>query len=530
MVLSLQASGQTGTGAPAAGVQADGGGIEGRVVLAATNQPLADIDIFVVNAKVAPLKTDQDGRFLFGRLAAGRYVLTLSPMSAYRARDMVVVLSENQKATGIEIKAHAGASIGGRVRDAKGRPVAGKGVSPLLLHGDGSRFPPDRRIGAATNDLGEYKLAGLEPGRYVLLVETMRSAVSPREQTDDEGLALPGPTTADVWTYYPSATSLDLAAPFQLGEGQALEGVDITLARVETFCARFRVLDPGVPRMSRTRIQIARGWYFGSAIVAEGELAPGGFEVCGLPSGAYSLLASPLEKGQEARYAFETFTVADRSLRLPDLLLRPLIQLSGRLMIDASSGAKPLPGSVSISLGARDRARVLDQQSSVKVTEPGPFAIPAVLPAEYWLDVQTPAGFYVKSATMGGRDALRGPLNAVAGELQIVLKQDGAQLSVLAVGPKNEPLAGASVIVGRDPLPPSYAPGELMSTLAGQNGNATLRGLAPGTYRVLVFADTLVDPVDASVLFLANRAKGEELTLGPGESRSLSVRAVDRKD
>jgi hypothetical protein len=292
-------------------------------------------------------------------------------------------------------------------------------------------------------------------------------------------------------------------------------------------------MDSGAQRMNRTRIQIVSELLFGGASLAEGELAPGGgFEVCGLPPGAFSLLAGPFEQKQDARYASETFTIADHSLRLPDLFLRPLIQLSGRLTIDTSSGSptKPLSGPVSIRLSATDRPVVPDQRSSVRVTEPGPFIIPAVLPAEYWLDVRTPAGFYVKSAAVDGRDALREPLHAAGAELHIVLGQDGAQVRVLALGPKSDPLASATVIVGRDPLPPSYAAGELVSAMCDQNGQATLGSLAPGRYRVLVFADALVLPSNAGVLFLANRAKGEELTLGPGESRSISVHAVDRKE
>ncbi len=519
--------------APAAGVQAAGGSIEGRVVLTATNQPLAGVDIHVINAQVPPLKTDQSGRFLFEQLKPGGYALMLTPMSGYRSRDTVVVVRENQKVSGIEIKAYPEATISGRVRDAKDRPVAGLAVSALRLHGGSSRFPPDRVMAAPTNDLGEFKLPGLEPGRYTLLVETRRSTVSQREWKDDEKLTLPGPTVADVRTYYPNVTSLDLAAPIQLEAGQSLERMDITLARMETFCVRSRVLDPGAQKMNRTRIQIASEFYFGAASLAEGELAPGGgFEVCGVPPGAYSLLAGPFERGQEARYASDALTITDRSLRLPDLLLRPLIQLSGRLTIDASSGSatKPLPGPVSIRLSAMDRPLVLDQQSSARVTESGPFVIPAVLPAEYNLTVRTPAGFYVKSAIVDGRDALREPLHAAGRELHIVLGQDGAQVSVLALGSKNDPLASATVIVGRDPLPPSYTPGDLVSAMCDQNGQATLGSLAPGTYRVLVFADALVLQANAGVLFLGNRVKGEALTLGPDERRSISVRAVDRKE
>jgi hypothetical protein len=520
--------------APSAGVQAVGGSIEGHVVLTSTNQPLAGVDIIVYAGptQVPPLKTEPNGRFLFERLAPGGYALMLSPMSGYRADEMRIVLLANQKVTSIELKAHAVAAISGRVRDARDRPAAGLVVSALRLHGGDPRFPPDRVMAAPTNDLGEYKLTGLDPGRYALLVETKRSAVSPKAWKDDETPTLSGPAVADVRTYYPTVGSLDLAAPIQLDVGQALERMDITLARMETSCVCARVMDSGAQRMNRTRIQIVSELFFGGVSLAEGELAPGGgFEVCGLPPGAYSLLAGPFEQKQEARYASEGFMIADRSFRLPDLLLRPLIQLPGRLTIDApSSDAKPLSGAVSISLSARGRPLVLDQQSRVRVNEPGPFVIPAVLPAEYWLDVRTPAGFYVKSATVNGRDALREPLHAGGHELHIVLGQDGAQLSVLAVGPKNDPLATASVIVGRDPLPPSYAPGELVSAVVDQNGQATLGSLAPGRYRVLVFADALVLRSNAGVLFLANRAKGEELTLEPGESRSISVHAADRKE
>ena len=73
VALALEALGQTGTGAPAASVQAAGGSIEGHVVLTATNKPLDGVDISVANARVPPLKSDANGRFLFERLAAGRF-------------------------------------------------------------------------------------------------------------------------------------------------------------------------------------------------------------------------------------------------------------------------------------------------------------------------------------------------------------------------------------------------------------------------------------------------------------------------
>jgi hypothetical protein len=66
----------------------------------------------------------------------------------------------------------------------------------------------------------------------------------------------------------------------------------------------------------------------------------------------------------------------------------------------------------------------------------------------------------------------------------------------------------------------SFAPNELVMTVADQNGRFTLKGMAPGKYRVLVFPEFgshLSDPA----FFRANRLKGEAVTLSSGENRSL---------
>jgi hypothetical protein len=191
--------------------------------------------------------------------------------------------------------------------------------------------------------------------------------------------------------------------------------MDIKLAREDTYCVRSRVLDPETQKAGRVSKQIAGEYYLGSANVAAGEVASGGgFEVCGLPAGTYGLIASPIEREQQPHYASESFTIGDRSLRLPDLLLRPLIRFSGRVMVDApsESGIKPFPRPVHISLTGFGRPFVADEKREAQVNKPGAFVIPAVLPAEYWLTVRPPGGSYLKSATVGGRDALRQPSGA----------------------------------------------------------------------------------------------------------------------
>jgi hypothetical protein len=153
--------------------------------------------------------------------------------------------------------------------------------------------------------------------------------------------------------------------------------------------------------------------------------------------------------------------------------------------------------------------------------------IPDLLPDDYWLTVKAPAGFYVKSATIKDGDVLRSPLRAGAGELRIVLGQDGPVLTVQTGDSENHPVPGASMILGRHPLPPSPAPDDLVLLVSDQNGRAVFKGVAPGEYRLLVFANALVDRTGAEELFLANRSKGEAITLAPRESHSVQVKALD---
>ncbi len=526
-VLTVHAAGQPAGGPAASGNSA----IEGRVVLKGTSQPLAGITIQFFSSSRRPVTTDAEGRFAFDGLPAGPHLLVVNPTSGYRG-EVRLVLRESQKLTGVEIKAYPGATISGRVRDAKDRPVPGLRVSALQANSAGRRMPPGRGMAGLTNDMGEYKLSGLSPGRYLLLVETERATLSTREWVDDEKLKLPAPMVSTVRTYYPNALSQETAAVFQLAAGQSVEALDVTLAQTDTYCVRTKVQRPAAQAAERVHVQVVTDAYLGAAVMAEGEATLGGFEVCRLPQGSYTVLATAGEE-PDVLHASSTFSLTDSSLRIPDLTLAPLVKLAGRLTVDTPSGAKPkpLPGGIGIQLMATGRPFARGQRTFTQVSESGPFVIPAVLPAEYTLNVYPPAGFYVKSATADGRDALREPLYAGCRELHIVLGQDGAQVAVVVTETKDSaPVAGARVIVARDPLPEKYVQGELMTAITDQNGSAMIAGLAPGPYRVLAFADTVVVALDERPRVLQNRVKGEFVDLGPDESRTLTIHPVDQKE
>lgn len=506
--------------------------IEGRVVLQSTHQPLAGVEVFVLSAfGVPPQRTDESGRFRFDHLSAGRYGLTLSPMSGVRARDTLVVLHGDESATGLEIKAYQAATVAGRVLDRRGRPVAGWMVSALRLHSAGIRSGPEGSFPSMTNDLGEYKVGGLNPGRYTLLVEAKRISIFQRSWSEDEPIPEGDANPSNVRTYYPNATALEMAGSFVIGAGQAMENLDVVVASERTYCVRSKVFNVAGGTVDRVHVTVSAEFFLGAAEVAEGDVSPGaGFEVCGLPSGSYRLLASPGGQSARASYASMPFSLTNRSLRLADLSLNPLVSLRGRLGIDAKDDVRSLSGPVTISLSGVGRPMLAGEQTATRVHDVGTFSIPAVLPDEYWLSVRVPEGFYVKGATMDGRDVLRAPLTAAGGELQVTIGQDGPKLIVLATDAQGKPFPGANVILGRDGLEASYAPDDLILALTDQNGQAILKGPAPAKYRLLVFGDAMLDPMSVGDFFIENRAKGELITLAPGENRTISLKVMDAGD
>ena len=66
-------------------------------------------------------------------------------------------------------------AIAGRIIDPNGDPVDGAELRVLRLPKSG-RGNPQMRAAGATNDIGEFRVAGLDAGSYVLVIVPRRDA------------------------------------------------------------------------------------------------------------------------------------------------------------------------------------------------------------------------------------------------------------------------------------------------------------------------------------------------------------------
>jgi hypothetical protein len=239
--------------APVAG--ADGasavGGIAGVVLRSGSTEPLPRARVLVtpadgVNEPATLARTDGTGRFAVPVLPAGRYRIVVDREGYVRSASVVAVTAGGS--TPARIALTPTGVITGRVVDAEGTPVA----RTIVRASTGTAS-----FEGQTNDLGEYRIWDLPPGRYVVsgapylpprIDGTMLIRPSPPSPyARGEGQAMlpllrmvqagdyidPMALTREVYlpVYYPGTTDATRAAALDLAAGSTLTGIDLTVVR-----------------------------------------------------------------------------------------------------------------------------------------------------------------------------------------------------------------------------------------------------------------------------------------------------------
>src|SRR5207249_5473792 len=92
--------------------------------------------------------------------------------------------------------------------------------------------------GGSTNDLGEYRIFGLAPGRYYVSA-TYRGGMMMEMAVDRS--AGQQPEEDYVPTYYPGTTDAASAATVEATPGAQVRGIDFTLSKTRTVRIKGRV-------------------------------------------------------------------------------------------------------------------------------------------------------------------------------------------------------------------------------------------------------------------------------------------------
>lgn len=495
--------------------------IEGVVSDAVSGAPLPDVVVSTNRSDVSNVRTDDKGHYAFRNLNSGYYQIFVRH-EGYAGRSAFVRVLAAQEIKGIDLKLDREAVLSGRVIDREKNPVPRARVS---LRGQGYRDGRPALTSfhsVVTNDLGEFRLGGIGAGRYYLEAEPKSLTV--RNLLPEDARVEREPVVANVRSYYGNSMTFDGASPLTFTAGQQMEGVDIALLREKTLCIIGSLAGAGRPG-ERYGIQLSELMPMSQSRIAGGDAAAGSeFEICGVPPGSYRLRAFTTN---DLRYASQPVTVTDRFAAVPPLILSPGIKLAGTVAVEGAKPEDPLPGGLRIAIEPKDRIPLSGETTNATVDAAGAFSMPGVLLDEYWLRVTgLPAGYYVKQATVNGRDALRDPLHTGQGDLAIILASDGPTLSGTVNTADNQPVANAVLLLAVFPLPDTLGWGDIRTAFADQNGFFSFPSGPPGAYRLLAFPPLPDGAASDPKLVRANLSKATELNLAPKEKKTLTVTVI----
>lgn len=153
--------------------------ISGILVDALTNSPVAGAQVSIsLGNDAAMTTTGDDGRFAFAGLQPGKYVLSATALGYLRegynqhgAFFVGIAVGDGLDSEHLIFRLHPQAVVYGRVTDERGEAV--RGAQVFLIASDPTRGgrPKSVRAQMLANDLGEYRFAHLDAGKYYLAVQ-----------------------------------------------------------------------------------------------------------------------------------------------------------------------------------------------------------------------------------------------------------------------------------------------------------------------------------------------------------------------
>ena len=526
------------------------GSISGRVTNAVTGEPLKKARVTLrrsgnTGTTAVPatdsVVTDASGAFEFRNVYPGDCTLLAArPGFAGRVRassssmgSMVrLALASGEKVTDLKLRIDPEGVISGKVLDENGDPARNVMVSALRpSYSQGvRRLTSEGILLNSTNDLGEYRIFGLTPGRYYVQARSSPSSLY--------GAGLPA--TADrvyPTVYYPGALDLETATRVEVRAGAESGNTNFTLRPAQAAKVRGRVVDGATgqpPGRAIVSIVSAGGGMSGGGGLAVVN-AKGEFEVAGLLPGSYTASASA-SAGNRMLSARETIAVGATGISGVLLRLTSGASLAGTVHPDDATQAagldltklrvyvrspESLPMVFAVPAQAGPVPGAVDDQGNFTLENVSAFRNMASITG-------LPDGFYLKSASFDNQETIDTGFEATGSgsyRLDLVVGGDGAQLDGAVLDIKDQPVGVAMVVLV--PADPDRRPARLYkSTDTDQNGQFTMKSIPPGKY--LLYAWENVDDGDwFDPEFMARFEKqGESIAFDPQDHKTVTLKPL----
>jgi len=519
--------------------------VEGSVINIQNSRAIPRATVTLLHLKGTGSKSqraDGRGHFLFSNVEPGIYRLMADRAGFFsdgrkREYQPIFEIAAGEHVKDIPVRLIPSALVSGKIRDEYNDSVQDAEIRVLAVQTRLGQQYLRVAAKALTDDRGEYRIAGLHPGKYYLVVEdkskplaTLTSIIENvnalAKMKDEKGrplqVAMPGvpdPPYTYAPLFYPDTTDFKQAQGLKLNPGDEMSA-DFLLISAPVVSIHGKVVN-GITGQTASGATVAAFWtnyVEGGSIPAL--LALGGsFEVRGIAPGTYTLRATFTEN-QRVFYGEETIEVGDRGAQNVQITAMPDFVATGHVRL-AGPTEKPRKASIEfVGEGLMPRVRT-------STVSPDLIFEAQLRPDRRYRAMvrNLPEDYYLKSVTISQHEM--SPDNVVVsglrGDMELILSTAGGHIEGALTNSSNEPTRGSILLIPDvpDPGPPDL----FRRTSADATGNFMFRGVAPGSYRMLAVENSSLEDEINDPDFLRTIAnRGESLTVEENGKYSVTLK------
>jgi beta-lactamase regulating signal transducer with metallopeptidase domain len=484
--------------------------------------------------------TDANGRFTFKDVPPGQYNIVSGREGFSEPRgNQSLADVEPGKAADVSVPLLAGATITGRVKNSAGKALPNVNVTAYAITYQNGKIFPQAVSSQATDDRGDYRLFWLSPADYLLVADAARYPLTqpaPGVPVVARGAQanVRMSTPQFMQTFYPQSLTTTDAQIITIKGGDQLSGMDITVQKGATYkisgdihaipaaglvapdgnrgtTANTTANYPGQPiqgylglefrnpsivdmRSTNLGGTIPPAGYFSLLPSADGFRAT--FEVVDVLPGEYYLVPRVLQSIPAGSGNFTInripVDIRDRDIKGLSMELFAGASVSGTATVD---GRAPGNATIRVALqadgnpsptyqGIASRTVVADAQN-------GTFTITNVPPTRYRVELGAglPTDLYLADVRQGPASVFDSGVEVgreTPPPLQLILRSGaGVVEGVVRDGAGRVVRNATVVVVPPDPRRENRA---LYKTATSDtNGRFTVRGVAPGSYKVFAW-------------------------------------------
>jgi 5-hydroxyisourate hydrolase-like protein (transthyretin family) len=538
--------------------------ISGTVVDSLTEQPLANTRVAIAPVSqrdnFTTIVTNEDGRFRFQGLAAGKYTLTAQrrgyvteSFNQHEQYASSIVVGPDLDAGHLVLRLTAESVISGTVTDEHGDGVRDAQVMLFQQTLAGGSRSTRQRTTATTDEDGFYRFAHLPTGRYFVAVSahpwyaqhfmprnangvsvaqgnfittTYGSIAGVMGNTPPQEPVVESRSPLDVsfpLTFYPGVTDASSAGAILVGKGEKVSA-DVVLAAVPAVHFRVDTGSPGqqtgAPEQQQgSSIRLEQKLFDGAAIPVYTQymaVEPGVMEIVGVIPGRYNIKINSWGGGK-------TQALQERE-----------VDLSERGDLDASTNKTTVPLTAEVSFespAARDQLWVVvrDKKSSKilqeNVNDKGEAEFKqGVLPGIYEVSFQSAKQIFIKNLSASGARVTGRTLEIKGSgpvKLTMTAVQGEGEVSGMALS-DGKGVAGAMVVL----VPDDPANNRVLfrRDQSDSDGTFALASVVPGRYTLLAIENGWDLEWANPEILRKFTARGESVTVVPNGKYSVKVK------